>query len=90
MKTHRIGKEMPDEPGIYDMSGNVKEWCSDWYYTNYYGDSPEKNPQGPSSGTLRVIRGGSWVSDGYTCRVTYRSSYNPDSHYNFIGFRCVK
>ncbi|MFH0992112.1 MAG: SUMF1/EgtB/PvdO family nonheme iron enzyme [bacterium] len=61
-KVHPVGDKYPNELGIYDMSGNVWEWCADWYDATYYSNSPEMNPTGPTSGTLRVLRGGSWGS----------------------------
>ncbi|MEM7658782.1 MAG: SUMF1/EgtB/PvdO family nonheme iron enzyme, partial [Bacteroidota bacterium] len=73
--------------GLYDMSGNVFEWCQDWYSSDYYANSPERNPLGPSSGTSRVLRGGSWV--GYTSilRVAVRVHDAPDYRYFNGGFR---
>ncbi|MBC8384853.1 MAG: SUMF1/EgtB/PvdO family nonheme iron enzyme [Candidatus Cloacimonetes bacterium] len=87
-KTHPVGTKQPNELGIYDLSGNVWEWCSDRYDENYYKNSPQNNPQGPSSGKSRVLRGGSWDSGDYCCRFVYRGSYDPDVY--FIGFRFVR
>lgn len=61
-KTHPVGLKQANELGLYDMSGNVWEWCSDWYGENYYANSPANNPKGPDAGSLRVLRGGSWLN----------------------------
>jgi len=84
--THSVGKKMPNELGIYDMSGNVWEWCSDWYDVNYYGISPLIDPKGPDSGTLRVMRGGAWNEPAARCRVSNRGS-SASYRLNRIGFR---
>ena len=84
-KTHPVGQKNPNELGIYDMSGNVSEWCQDWY--GDYSSSSQTNPQGPSSGSFRVLRGGSWDSDISYCRVSKRSDVNGCGSY--IGFRLV-
>jgi len=85
--TQEVGTKSPNELGIYDMSGNVYEWCNDRYGSDYYSSSPQDNPQGPSSGSGRVLRGGSWYSGAEFCRVAYRGLYDPGSSNNFNGFR---
>ena len=76
--------------GIFDLSGNVWEWCLDWYKDDYYSSSPVENPSGPADGLFRVIRGGSWVDEAYYLRAACRSYRLPDASSAYAGFRCVK
>ncbi len=89
-KTYSVGKKQPNKLGIYDMSGNVWEWCNDRYKSGYYKNSPKKNPQGPQSGSLFVLRGGSWHNDKYGCRVVNRGKGSRDNGLNSSGFRFVR
>ncbi len=87
-QTHKVGQKQPNELGIYDMSGNVWERCSDWYGENYYKNSPSINPKGPDSGKYRVFRGGSWYYFESYCCSSYRGDY-PDNNDGERGFRLV-
>ena len=85
--THAVGTKSLNELGIYDMSGNVYEWCSDWY--GGYSAGVQTNPQGPSAGSFRVLRGGSWDSGAGLCRVSIRNYLDPGSSYYYYGLRLV-
>ena len=86
-KTHAVGTKSPNELGIYDMSGNVYEWCSDWY--GGYSAGAQTNPQGPSSDSCRVLRGGSWGNDARGCRVSNRNLSGPGNSNGHSGLRLV-
>ena len=86
-KTHPVGQKQANELGIYDMSGNVLEWCQDWYDKEYYGKSPSTNPCNNTSASYRVYRGGYWFYYARLCRVSYRSDDYPDFASSYLGLR---
>ena len=88
--TRPTGTYTPNEYGLYDVCGNVWEWVHDWYSADYYGSGEMRDPRGPQSGNLRILRGGSWVNDDVAMlRCAYRHKVPPDTYAYSIGFRIV-
>ena len=92
---HPVGRKRPNPWGLYDIVGNVWEWCNDFYQVDYYQKSPRENPRGPSQGKQKVLRGGAWRFSAENCRSGYRYNENPGYAdvcfgYDIYGFRCVR
>jgi formylglycine-generating enzyme required for sulfatase activity len=88
--TRPTGTYPPNSYGLYDVIGNVWEWVSDWYSSDYYGMGDVRDPRGPESGTMRIMRGGSWVNDDVAMlRCAYRHKVPPDTYAYSVGFRIV-
>ncbi|HZL09731.1 MAG TPA: SUMF1/EgtB/PvdO family nonheme iron enzyme [Prolixibacteraceae bacterium] len=84
---HPVGIKQPNPLGLYDIGGNVWEWCSDWYSADYYANSPQNNPKGASTGHSRVFRGGDGYPDASFCRVAIRGRTAPGNRCYYLGFR---
>ena len=88
-KSQAVGQKQPNKFGLYDMSGNIHEWCWDWYYVRY-SSTAVTDPTGPASGSYRVRRGGNWEAYSYYCQSAYRLHFAPNYRNNFSGFRIVR
>lgn len=89
-RPHKKGQKNPNNINVYDMSGNLAEWCWDWYQPDYYKNSPEKNPTGPETGRLKVHRGGSWYNTLKILRIANRRASKPVTQNAVTGFRIAK
>src|SRR4051812_17395706 len=94
-KPHPVGQKKPNPWGLYDICGNVWEWCNDFYKVDYYKESPRENPRGPKTGQNKVLRGGAFRFSNDNCRSGYRYNENPGYAdvcfgYDIYGFRCVR
>ena len=87
---HQVGLKKPNGFGLYDMHGNVIEWCHDYSGVDYYQQSPANDPTGPTSGSSRVLRGGSWLNNTRYARSARRGRVVADYRYGILGFRLVR
>ena len=86
-RTHTVGGKRPNAWGLYDMHGNVSQWCQDWYDKDYYSKSPTDDPRGAAGGANRIRRGEAWLSTAGFCRSTFRSINAPEYRGDFVGIR---
>jgi formylglycine-generating enzyme required for sulfatase activity len=86
-RVHFVGRKRPNQLDIHDMTGNVEEWCNDWYAKGYFSAKDVTNPKGPETGKSKVVRGGSWNSEKSEVTVIRRAAYVPESKSNYLGFR---
>lgn len=94
-RPHAVGKKKPNPWGLYDICGNVWQWCNDFYQVDYYPEAAHENPRGPTEGETKVVRGGAWRFPDDNCRSGYRYNENPGYAdvcfgYDIYGFRCVR
>jgi len=87
--TAAVGHYAANKFGVYDMHGNVMEWCQDWYAADYYSKSPKEDPPGPPDGAEKVTRGGGWPNSGKACRSAVRTKLRPEESHYALGFRVV-
>jgi len=90
-----VGQKQPNAWGLYDICGNLWEWCNDFYQVDYYQQAPRQDPKGPKEGQTKVVRGGAWRFNAESCRCGYRYNENPGYSdvcfgYDIYGFRCVR
>lgn len=90
LETHPVGRKKPNPWGLYDMLGNVWEWCQDWFNADYYSASPAVDPPGPAEGVNKVLRGGSWGANAVYTRSSVRISFFPGQKNSYFGFRIVR
>jgi formylglycine-generating enzyme len=88
-RTHPVSQKLPNRFGLFDVLGNAWEWVNDWYDGSYYSKSPEADPAGPDTGTMHVLRGGSWMNTANLLRLSDRGRSQGDLRFNYFGLRCV-